>query len=132
MTYRSPYRGDQTFSPRTRAIISRGTMLLIGLVLLYWAFRGGMALQHIEETAATLPTLPGPQIATRSATTPVLPWMILIFCGGLGLITTLAAVVPTSAIQAVFETFYEPTALGDRSGENVRRHWIVRLLRLFS
>ena len=131
MAYQSPYRGDQTFSPRMRAIISRGTMLMIGGLLLYWSISDAISLHAIEKAVATQPAFPGAEFA-QSATTPVLPWMILLFCGGLGLVTTLAAVVPTSAIQAIFETFYEPKAVGDRSTENVRRHWIVRLLRLFS
>lgn len=130
MAFQSPYRGEERFSPRTRELISRGTMLLLGLVMLHFAWRGGMRLHELNVAAATQPALPPVGRIGNRRDIPVasLPYIVITLLAIAGGVLAISALLPLRAIQSTFETLYTPPATSDRSGD-LPRHSIWRLLR---
>lgn len=122
MAFRSPYRGEDPivpWSPRVREFVSRGTMALVGVVMIYFCVHGTTSLYAMQKAAATQPILPS--ISTSISTypprrsEPTLPWVMLFALGLLGGATLAAALLPVAAMQKLFERWNQPPITGDRS-----------------
>jgi hypothetical protein len=107
-------------SPFVRNLISRGTLALVSLALLYGSYRCFRWISWAEDETAAI----NAQLAARSSrpTRPQrantgLPMMVGVGLGLLGVVTGAGAVMPTS----FFERFVKPPGDIDDEVEGVKR-----------
>ena len=120
MAWQSPYRGEQSaldrVSPRAKDWVSRGVILVIGLLLVYFAARGMIRMSEADfmPAAATQSSYRSYQ---RRGTASIWLWLVVIVMAFVGLTMAVAALLPVGKMQVLFERFNRPPATGDRSPE---------------
>lgn len=113
MPYQSPYRGPTPQEQRTRELIGRGAMLLLGSVLLFVGWR---VLSHTYAAQAAAATRPAAAVyrPVRGDGMGYL-WIVgsaLVLVGG---ITAAFSLVPTNAMEKLLSPLNSAPVTGDRT-----------------